>query len=71
MPPSDQESCRKRRHATTAVLATAPLVASTRQKSPGSLCFSPGRVMAQAACSNPKHGGNCHKQTAMRALHSP
>jgi hypothetical protein len=34
MPPSDQESCRKRRQATSAVLATAPLVASTRPKSP-------------------------------------
>jgi hypothetical protein len=31
------------RHATSAVVITAPLVASTRPKSPGSLCFSPGR----------------------------
>jgi hypothetical protein len=44
MPPSDQESCRKRRHATTAVVTTAPLMASSRPKSPGSLCFSPGRA---------------------------
>jgi hypothetical protein len=70
MPPSNQESCRKRRHVTTAVLATAPLVASTIQK-PEFAPLQPGPGMAQAACSNPKHRGNCHKQTAMRALYSP
>src|SRR4029453_2126032 len=66
MPPSDEESCRKRRHATTAVLATPPLVASTRPKSPGSLYFSPGRGWRKPPVAT-QAPWDCHKPAGFRS----
>ena len=45
------------RHATTGVLTTAPLMASTRPKSPGSLCFSPGRGWRRPPVATPSTVG--------------